>query len=191
MLTRRRFVSLCGVTAPGFWLAGAGFFRLPERMIIAISGRCSFCGKGMPDAVLLAGVVGRRWRICHECVDLCVDIIAGDTEAEDPREQPRHAVPAESMAIPSQEGELERLIQRAIDSAGIQAREIDDLLESARKHLDGGTGVPRQGLHTPLACSFCDQSRDAVRKLVAGPCVYICDGCIASAAGLFAHLVRG
>ena len=29
-----------------------------------------------------------------------------------------------------------------------------------------------------LACSFCGKSRDEVRKLIAGPTVYICDECI-------------
>ena len=30
----------------------------------------------------------------------------------------------------------------------------------------------------PLRCSFCGKSQDEVRKLVAGPKVYICDECI-------------
>jgi ATP-dependent Clp protease ATP-binding subunit ClpX len=29
-----------------------------------------------------------------------------------------------------------------------------------------------------LVCSFCGKSQDDVRKLIAGPTVYICDGCI-------------
>ncbi len=30
----------------------------------------------------------------------------------------------------------------------------------------------------PLACSFCAKSRDEVKKLIAGPLVYICDECV-------------
>ena len=30
----------------------------------------------------------------------------------------------------------------------------------------------------PLRCSFCNKSQDQVRKLIAGPGVYICDECI-------------
>jgi ATP-dependent Clp protease ATP-binding subunit ClpX len=30
-----------------------------------------------------------------------------------------------------------------------------------------------------IACSFCGASRNEVRTLVAGPTVYICDGCVA------------
>ncbi|MEK7205263.1 MAG: ClpX C4-type zinc finger protein, partial [candidate division NC10 bacterium] len=29
-----------------------------------------------------------------------------------------------------------------------------------------------------LQCSFCGKSQDDVRKLIAGPTVYICDECI-------------
>jgi len=31
---------------------------------------------------------------------------------------------------------------------------------------------------TPLLCSFCGKSQEIVKKLVAGPDVYICDECI-------------
>jgi ATP-dependent Clp protease ATP-binding subunit ClpX len=31
---------------------------------------------------------------------------------------------------------------------------------------------------TPLCCSFCAKSRDEVKKLIAGPSVYICDECV-------------
>ena len=35
-----------------------------------------------------------------------------------------------------------------------------------------------------LRCSFCRKSEDEVLKLVAGPRVYICDGCVAVAGRL-------
>src|SRR2546422_2786127 len=38
------------------------------------------------------------------------------------------------------------------------------------KHGDDRTGN--------LVCSFCGKSQDEVRKLVAGPSVYVCDECI-------------
>jgi hypothetical protein len=31
---------------------------------------------------------------------------------------------------------------------------------------------------SPLRCSFCNKSQDDVRKLIAGPAVYICDECV-------------
>ncbi len=33
-------------------------------------------------------------------------------------------------------------------------------------------------ISTPLCCSFCAKSRDEVKKLIAGPSVYICDECV-------------
>jgi hypothetical protein len=35
-----------------------------------------------------------------------------------------------------------------------------------------------------IACSFCGKSQGQVRKLIAGPGVYICDGCVALAEGV-------
>jgi hypothetical protein len=35
-----------------------------------------------------------------------------------------------------------------------------------------------------LSCTFCDKTQNQVRKLIAGPGVYICDGCIALAASV-------
>ena len=36
----------------------------------------------------------------------------------------------------------------------------------------------RQGGRKHTRCSFCGKGQDQVRKLVAGPGVYICDGCV-------------
>jgi hypothetical protein len=38
-----------------------------------------------------------------------------------------------------------------------------------------------------LQCSFCGKNKDDVRKLVAGPGVYICDECIGLAEGIIAE----
>ena len=32
--------------------------------------------------------------------------------------------------------------------------------------------------NSSLVCSFCGKSQAEVRKLIAGPLVYICDGCV-------------
>ena len=37
---------------------------------------------------------------------------------------------------------------------------------------------PREGERRRLKCSFCGKSQNDVRKLIAGPTVYICDECI-------------
>jgi ATP-dependent protease Clp ATPase subunit len=41
-----------------------------------------------------------------------------------------------------------------------------------------------------LACSFCGQGEDKVAKLVAGPGVYICDGCVQLASQVIAEAKR-
>ncbi len=38
-------------------------------------------------------------------------------------------------------------------------------------------GRTPSGRH-PAHCSFCGKPQDKVRKLIAGPGVYICDGCV-------------
>ena len=44
---------------------------------------------------------------------------------------------------------------------------------------DGDTGSDQE-----LSCSFCGQTRWQVSKIVAGPDVYICDGCVGQAASV-------
>jgi ATP-dependent Clp protease ATP-binding subunit ClpX len=36
--------------------------------------------------------------------------------------------------------------------------------------------------HGNLSCSFCGKSQKEVKKLIAGPTVYICDRCVGEAA---------
>ena len=38
--------------------------------------------------------------------------------------------------------------------------------------------VGREGGNQTLCCSFCGKSQKEVKKLIAGPTVYICDECI-------------
>ena len=45
------------------------------------------------------------------------------------------------------------------------------------------TGHSRAHQHL-LSCTFCGKPQDQVRKLIAGPGVYICDGCVALAASV-------
>jgi hypothetical protein len=39
----------------------------------------------------------------------------------------------------------------------------------------------------PLRCSFCGRDQEAVKKLVRGPGVYICDECVATATRIMAE----
>jgi ATP-dependent protease Clp ATPase subunit len=84
--------------------------------------RCSFCSRDSRDVKEMHSGVNDV-RICNECLDLCISIIA------------------DSECIPS-------------------------------------AASPQ------VSCSFCRKSDGQVKKLVAGPAVYICDECVA---GFFEH----
>ena len=42
----------------------------------------------------------------------------------------------------------------------------------------GGTKLKKNGTEESLRCSFCNKSQNDVRKLIAGPTVFICDECV-------------
>jgi hypothetical protein len=86
-------------------------------------------------------------------------------------------------------------LRRAVDrlaAGGSSPRDIGAALGLSDQQLDeiartagGSGGVGRgQAPGAGLACTFCGRSQREVRKLVAGPGVYICDGCIALADGV-------
>ena len=66
---------------------------------------------------------------------------------------------------------------------GLSHQRVHQIVEEAggsRRWMRGRDGRrPRRDL---LACSFCGNPQDKTRKLIAGPGVYICDGCIDLAA---------
>src|SRR5512147_3049046 len=47
-----------------------------------------------------------------------------------------------------------------------------------RTSKTGGRMAKQEKMDRHLRCSFCGKSRDEVRKLIAGPTVYICDECV-------------
>lgn len=169
-MNRRRFLFLCGAATPGIWLAGSGLIRLPGRMVVALSGRCSFCSKAGTEVFGLAGVVGRPDRVCDECVGLCLEVL--HDEAVSPRPEPR--TPPSSPPAPSPE-EVEDILRRiASEYRGIDIDAIRSSLQTRREQPD------------VLACSFCESTSKEVAKLIAGPTVRICDVCVADAATLLA-----
>jgi ClpX C4-type zinc finger len=73
---------------------------------------------------------------------------------------------------------------------GLSHQRVHQIVESAggsRRWLRGdrdrnrGRGRPDPGL---LHCTFCGQDQKHVKKLIAGPGVYICDGCVDLALGV-------
>lgn len=64
---------------------------------------------------------------------------------------------------------------------GLSDQQLDEIARAA-----GGPGRAGRGQApgTELACTFCGKSQHEVRKLIAGPSVYICDACVALAGGV-------
>jgi len=181
---RRRFLALCGGGIAGIWFAGTGLVRLPARMVFAMSGSCSFCGKEAREVFGLAGITCRNVRVCDECIELCFDILAEEADIEPPvpaRAEP-DADPLERVLKDSQL--LADLLRRM--EAGERGDLLIDGLARAMVRADEIVIPPRwQPRVKDLICSFCDKSQRDVVKLVAGPTVYICDGCIGDAGALF------
>jgi hypothetical protein len=182
VLARRRFLFLAG-KAPGLWLAGAGLLTLQRRFVVALGGSCSFCGKDGSEVSALAGITGRGDRICEGCVRLCWEILAeqGLVVVEDA--DARTAPPPTEDAVLDELGDLLR---------GLDARErepgtdLSSLMADLRRRLDG----ERRARPVDFSCSFCDALRRDVPKLISGPRVFICDGCVGDAAGLLTQVIR-
>jgi ClpX C4-type zinc finger len=70
-------------------------------------------------------------------------------------------------------------------SLGLSHQRVHQIVEEAggsRRWIRAKGGARRDDLL--LVCSFCGKSQGEVRKLIAGPGVYICDPCVALAAGV-------
>src|ERR1700759_3441779 len=85
-----------------------------------------------------------------------------------------------AKALPTTYSESLELIAKAFgyDNWNILAAKID----AAQPRADVQTSAEQDKL---LCCSFCGKTQHEVRKLVAGPAVYICDECV----GLCTHIV--
>jgi len=182
-VSRRRFLAFCGGGIAGIWLAGTGLVRLPTGMVFAMSGSCSFCGKEAREVFGLAGITHRNVRVCDECIELCFDILAEEIGIEPP-------VPAESAADPLEvvleDSELLAELLRRV-AAGEHGDPLIEALARAMLRSEDITIIPPRSRPRidDLTCSFCDKSQRDVVKLIAGPTVYICDGCIGDAGALF------
>jgi hypothetical protein len=76
---------------------------------------------------------------------------------------------------------------RRIHYAGASMREIAESLEISHQRVHqiieatGGSGGWKSGRKPrgDMACSFCGRTDAEVTKLIAGPGIFICDGCVA------------
>jgi ClpX C4-type zinc finger len=148
-----------------------GLLRLPGRIVFAMSGSCSFCGKETREIFGLASVAHRNVRICDECINLCLEILVEECEIK-----PRLEAGAEFDDNALDEGTndpelLAQLIRRL--AAAERVNQLINTLETAIARFGNSViAPPRSGFQ--LECSFCDKSEHEGMTLIAGPTVYIC-----------------
>jgi ClpX C4-type zinc finger len=176
--TRRGFLWLCGATSAGIFFPNTGLIELPKRMVLQMAGRCSFCGKDRREVFGIAGVVGSEARICDECIGLCFDILAEEQEALEKARNPPPPPTPEQLA---EQERINRLLAEVL-AAHAGKNEVSARIEALLTAPPPATRPHFRLFH----CSFCDRSRQDVRKLISGPRVFICDDCTGDAGGLLA-----
>lgn len=78
---------------------------------------------------------------------------------------------------------------RRLHIAGASMREIADAMEISHQRVhqiieaSGGSRgwLPSKRAADELACTFCERGKDEVTRLIAGPGVFICHGCVMTA----------
>ena len=132
---------------------------------------CYFCGKREDEvAALLAGPPPLF--ICNECVALASDILIAEEEE------------LFAQSVPAWEPTEDRLRELLKQDEGL-ALEADGTIR--RVQVIKRAGTQREDRSLILTCSFCRKREDEVRKLIAGPTVYICDECVRRCAGVLAQ----
>ena len=132
---------------------------------------CRFCGKREDEvAALLAGPPPLF--ICNECVALASDILIAEEEE------------LFAQSVPAWEPTEDRLRELLKQDEGL-ALEADGTIR--RVQVIKRAGTQREDRSLILTCSFCRKREDEVRKLIAGPTVYICDECVRRYADVLAQ----
>jgi hypothetical protein len=102
-------------------------------------------------------------------------LVDADRAVDIARAEFRHAVRRLHLAGGS--------LREIAEALGLSHQRVHQIVEEAgggrgwRSFTLRGTGKPGD----TLACSFCGKAQKQVRKLIAGPHVYICDQCVATA----------
>jgi ClpX C4-type zinc finger/Glyoxalase superfamily protein len=92
----------------------------------------------------------------------------------------------ESRAIAMTHSESLELIAKAFgyDNWNILAARIEAARLRAQEDMASSAGTGDSAAGKTLYCSFCGKSQHDVRKLIAGPAVFICDECVALCTGI-------
>ena len=110
--------------------------------------------------------------ICNECVALASDILIAEEEE------------LFAQSVPAWEPTEDRLRELLKQDEGL-ALEADGTIR--RVQVIKRAGTQREDRSLILTCSFCRKREDEVRKLIAGPTVYICDECVRRYADVLAQ----
>jgi hypothetical protein len=181
-MNRRNFLALIGASVPGLWLNGVGLIQLPRKMVIAVSGHCSFCGKEAGDVFGLAGVISRPTRICNECVGICFEILLNDIQMMLVPPSPSEQIEEAESGISSDFEPVELIGNVKVPQT---EAELKSFIDQLHRLLDqSATNREPRKKSDELSCSFCDLEQSKVKKLIAGPQSYICDLCVGDAAAL-------
>jgi len=130
---------------------------------VSVGASCSFCGKDLGLVPMIVGMQDQGAAICGECVGLCCDILTEYAEAVEP-------TPFYGKGLSFDE-----------DRFRIQLAAVLVSLSAQRERRLAKQAAPPSSPDAPR-CSFCDLHTDGVAKLINGPGVHICEGCVAAAA---------
>src|ERR1700723_4054 len=170
--------------------AGMAIYDTMEFIRPPVSTLCLGQAASMAAILLLAGAKGRRYALPHSRIILHQPLGGMQGQASDLEIHAKeilHAREEINNIIMKHTGQNLRKIEKDTDRdyfmAPQQAVEyglIDEVIVSRRPSMWAAEAVmakhdDRSG---NLVCSFCGKSQDEVRKLIAGPTVYICDECI-------------
>ncbi len=171
-----------------------GMTRLERTFVVSAGGWCRFCGQPRRDVRAVVEVVGAEAQICDECIGVCWDVIEGELGADlRPNDSwlQREALP-ELPSVDDETVERERAAferfraeVEARATAALSAREME-AREARRKALHES----RLAELASARCSFCDASREEVRKLVSGPRHHVCDACVSDATTVITEALR-
>src|SRR5262245_6859658 len=143
------------------------------------AGSCSLCNQPRTEQRPLVGVAHRRFRICHDCVEVSLDIIREDQLCRLERREERPDTPIDPEAM------VNELIARGVDPVTVATvREGFRLAALPPDQLlaELAAAPPR----ADYACSVCDAPRRQVFKLICGPKCFVCDRCVVAAAAALA-----
>jgi hypothetical protein len=173
---------LLGGATTGLWLASTGLVRLERTFMLSLGGLCSFCGKADRDVRALVGTAGHFHKICDECVGLSCEILGEQLGIKSPRDLHRYV--HTSFEDEQFQAHVGAILQRLADER--ESARSDALLNDLRRSFS--SDLP--GSFERFRCSFCNAHRSEVAKLISGPRVFICDGCVGDATAVVAHVLR-